>query len=123
LFVYGTLKSNFKNYYARRLRREAILLGNAHMPGRLYRIRWYPGMLPPRHPADAVRGELYKLRQPSKTLKALDEHEEQYARELHCAVLETGQVIRTWVYVYQRRLLEEGYIPSGAWPFRSAAVV
>jgi gamma-glutamylcyclotransferase (GGCT)/AIG2-like uncharacterized protein YtfP len=115
LFVYGTLKSAFMNRHARQLRREARLLGPAHMPGRLYRVRWYPAMRPARGPEDLVTGELYSLRQPSNTLKVLDEDEEQYARELHRATLETGQVIRTWVYVYKRRLFEERYIPSGTW--------
>src|SRR6185295_689420 len=90
LFVYGTLKSGFRNRFARRLRRESRLLGRAHMPGRLYRVRWYPGMRPPRGPEDVVMGELYKLRQASKTLKALDEWEENYTRELRRATLASG---------------------------------
>ena len=87
LFVYGTLKSTFRNRYARRLRREALLAGQATMPGRLYRIRWYPGMRPPRVSADVVTGELYRLRQPAKVLEVLDEYEDDYRRELHRATL------------------------------------
>ena len=115
LFVYGTLKSGFANRYARRLRREARLLGSAHMPGRLYRVRRYPGMRPARGPQDFVRGELYKLRQPSNTLKVLDEYEEHYARELHRAILETGRAFQAWVYVYRRCLAEDRYLVSGEW--------
>jgi gamma-glutamylcyclotransferase (GGCT)/AIG2-like uncharacterized protein YtfP len=115
LFVYGTLKSGFTNRYARQLRREARLLGSAHMPGRLYRVHWYPGLRPARSPEEVVAGELYRLRQPSKTLKVLDEYEQNYRRQLWPACLETGQVIRAWVYVYKRRLLEGRYIPSGTW--------
>jgi gamma-glutamylcyclotransferase (GGCT)/AIG2-like uncharacterized protein YtfP len=115
LFVYGTLKSGFQNRYARRLRREAKLLGPAHMPGRLYRIHWYPGMRKPRDPKDLVTGELYRLRQPAKTLEVLDRWEESYDRELHRATLETGQTFRAWVYVHRRRLSEDRYLPSGEW--------
>jgi gamma-glutamylcyclotransferase (GGCT)/AIG2-like uncharacterized protein YtfP len=119
LFVYGTLKSGFENRYAQRLRREARLLGRAHMPGRLYRIRWYPGMRPPRDPKDLVTGELYRLLQPSKTLEVLDEYEEEYARELHRATLEksgeNGQQFRAWVYMYRQRLPEDRYVESGEW--------
>jgi gamma-glutamylcyclotransferase (GGCT)/AIG2-like uncharacterized protein YtfP len=115
LFVYGTLKSGFLNPYAQRLRREAKLLGRAQMPGRLYRVRWYPGMLPPRGSEDLVRGELYKLRQPSKTLKALDEYEEEYARELHRATLESGKSFQAWVYMYRQRLPEDRFVVSGEW--------
>ncbi len=85
------------------------------MPGRLYRLRWYPGMRPARGPEDTVIGELYKLRQPFNTLKALDEYEERYRRELHRATLDSGQAIRAWVYIYRRRLPEDRYVVSGEW--------
>jgi gamma-glutamylcyclotransferase (GGCT)/AIG2-like uncharacterized protein YtfP len=115
LFVYGTLKSSFRNRYARKLRREAKLLGRARMPGRLFRIRWYPGMRPPRGPKDLVTGELYRLRQPSKTLAALDKYEEQYARELHRATLENGQEFRAWVYIFRQPRPEHCLVASGEW--------
>ena len=85
------------------------------MPGRLYRIRWYPGMRPPREPADLVTGELYQLRQPVKTLAVLDEWEQQYRRELHRATLENGQAFQAWVYMYRRRLPEDRYVATGEW--------
>jgi len=118
LFVYGTLKSGFGNRYARRLRREARLLGRAHVPGRLYRIRWYPGMRPAQAPEDLVTGELFKLHQPSKTLKVLDEWEEphHYRRELHRATLENGQTLRAWVYMYRQPRPEHCFVVSGEWP-------
>jgi gamma-glutamylcyclotransferase (GGCT)/AIG2-like uncharacterized protein YtfP len=115
LFVYGTLKSGFRNRFARRLQREARLLGRARMPGRLYRIRWYPGMRPPRDPEDLVTGELYRLRQPSKTLKVLDEFEEQYRREMHPATLENDQEFPAWVYMYKKPRPEHCYVASGQW--------
>jgi gamma-glutamylcyclotransferase (GGCT)/AIG2-like uncharacterized protein YtfP len=112
LFVYGTLKSSFRNRYALRLRREARLIGRAQMPGRLYRLRWYPGMRPPRGP-ETVSGELYKLRQPLKTLKLLDAWEERYRRELHLATL--GASLRAWVYMYRQPRPEYRRIASGEW--------
>ena len=116
LFVYGTLKSGFENRYAQQLRREATLLGRAHMPGRLYRIRSYPGMRPPRDPKDLVTGELYELHQPSKTLEVLDEWEEDYDRELHPATLrKTVKQFPAWVYMYRQSLPEDRYVASGEW--------
>ena len=115
LFVYGTLKSAFHNRYARRLRREALLAGPATMPGRMYRIRWYPGMRPARHPEDLVTGELYRLRQPSKMLAVLDEYEDHYRRELRTATLASGRIHRCWVYIYRVPLLERRRVPSGEW--------
>jgi gamma-glutamylcyclotransferase (GGCT)/AIG2-like uncharacterized protein YtfP len=112
--VYGTLKSGFRNRYALRLRREARLLGRAQMPGRLYRLRWYPGMRPPRG-SETVSGELYKLRQPLKTLEVLDAWEENYRRELHTATLDTGVSLRAWVYVYRHPRPEYRRVASGEW--------
>jgi gamma-glutamylcyclotransferase (GGCT)/AIG2-like uncharacterized protein YtfP len=114
LFVYGTLKSSFRNRYARQLRREARLLGQAQIAGRLYRIRWYPGMRPPRGP-ETVSGELYKLRQPLKTLKVLDAWEDSYRRELRLATLGSGESFRAWVYIYRRPRPEHCRIASGEW--------
>ncbi|HEY2842273.1 MAG TPA: gamma-glutamylcyclotransferase family protein [Bryobacteraceae bacterium] len=115
LFVYGTLKSNFRNRFARRLRQEARLLGCATMPGRLYRVRWYPGMRPPQGLEDTVSGELYRLFQPAKTLTALDEYEEHYRRELRRVTLQTGQSFPAWVYIYGQRRPEDCYLASGEW--------
>jgi gamma-glutamylcyclotransferase (GGCT)/AIG2-like uncharacterized protein YtfP len=116
LFVYGTLKSSFQNRFARRLRREARLLGSAEMPGRLYRLRWYVAMRPARGSGKRVSGELYKLRQPSKTLQVLDCYEEhEYRRELHHATLTNGQSFRAWVYIYRHRRPEDTYIVFGKW--------
>jgi len=117
LFVYGTLKSTFRNRYARRLRKEARLLGRAHMPGRLYRIHWYPGMRKPIDPNDLVTGELYRLLQPSKTLEVLDGYEgkHDYRRELHGATLENGRTIQAWVYMYLQRRPEDCRVFSGEW--------
>ena len=115
LFVYGTLKSAFRNRYARRLRREGRLAGLATMPGRLYRVRWYPGMRASRRSGDVVTGELYRLRQPSKTLAVLDEYEDRYRRELHTATLASGQKRRCWVYIYRVPLLESRRVASGEW--------
>ena len=84
------------------------------MPGRLYRVRWYPGMRPARG-CELVNGELYRLRQPLKTLGMLDAYEEGYRRELHLATLETGRKCRAWVYMYRQPLPETRRIVSGEW--------
>jgi gamma-glutamylcyclotransferase (GGCT)/AIG2-like uncharacterized protein YtfP len=68
-----------------------------------------------RSPDDLVTGELYKLRQPAKTLKALDEYEEHYRRELHLATLETGDRLQAWVYMYRQPRSEDCRVVSGEW--------
>jgi gamma-glutamylcyclotransferase (GGCT)/AIG2-like uncharacterized protein YtfP len=118
LFVYGSLKSNFKNKFARRLAREGTLLGSARMAGRLYRVRWYPlcypGLRPSRQSTDWVIGELYRLRMPLRTLPVLDGYEDaQYRRVRREAVLDNGEAVRCWVYLYGRPLSEHRRIASG----------
>jgi len=115
LFVYGTLKSTFRNRYARRLRREGLLVGQATMPGRLYRIRWYPGMRPSCVSGEVVTGELYRLRQPAKTLEVLDEYEENYRRELRRATLANGRTRQCWVYMYRFPSWESRRVAPGEW--------
>ena len=87
------------------------------MPGRLYRVRWYPGMRKPIDSKDLVAGELYRLRQPAKTLEILDgyEGENQYRRELHPATLENGHTIQAWVYIYLPPRPEDCRVILGEW--------
>jgi gamma-glutamylcyclotransferase (GGCT)/AIG2-like uncharacterized protein YtfP len=72
-------------------------------------------MRPSRNRDELVIGELYKLRQPSKTLKALDDYEEHYRRELRRATLETGQALQAWVYMYRQPRPEHCHLASGEW--------
>jgi gamma-glutamylcyclotransferase (GGCT)/AIG2-like uncharacterized protein YtfP len=103
IFVYGTLRSEFNNPYARLLRRQASLIGPAVLTGSIYRLRHYPAFRP--EPAGKVRGEVYRLNQPVETLKALDEYEgDEYERVV---------VNDFWVYQYKKPLPESSRIPSG----------
>jgi gamma-glutamylcyclotransferase (GGCT)/AIG2-like uncharacterized protein YtfP len=80
-FVYGTLRSEFENVHARRLRAEARLMGPATVRGSIFRISHYPGFRAT--PDGEVQGELYCLVDPARTLAALDRYEgAQYRRVL-----------------------------------------
>jgi len=46
----------------RLLTRHGDLIGDATYQERLYRIGYYPGVVPTDDPADIVRGEVYRLR-------------------------------------------------------------
>jgi gamma-glutamylcyclotransferase (GGCT)/AIG2-like uncharacterized protein YtfP len=103
LFVYGTLRSQFDNRYARLLRAQAELVGGATVPGSIYRVRDYPAYRS--EPAAEVRGEMYRLRDPEATLRALDEYEgADYDR-----VVVSG----AWLYQYKREPPEHTRIASG----------
>jgi len=79
LFVYGTLRRAFDNDYARLLRESADFEREAAIHGRLHALGPYTAFA-----ADGdeqVGGELYRLREPERTLEALDDYEgEEYER-------------------------------------------
>jgi len=90
LFVYGTLRSEFDNPHARRLRKEADFIGNSTMPGSVFRVGKYLGYT--REPEGIVHGELWRLRDPETTLAALDAYEgPDYTR-----IVVNG----AWIYVW-----------------------
>jgi gamma-glutamylcyclotransferase (GGCT)/AIG2-like uncharacterized protein YtfP len=75
LFVYGTLRSQCRNRFARLLAERATLVGPARARGRLYRIGSYPGLVPSEAPDEWVTGELYRLHNASALLPILDDYE------------------------------------------------
>jgi gamma-glutamylcyclotransferase (GGCT)/AIG2-like uncharacterized protein YtfP len=107
LFVYGTLRSEFDNPFALRLRLEARLVGRATVAGSIYRVAEYPGYWP--EPAGEVHGEVYELLGPA-TLQALDEYEgPEYERV--AATVSTGE--RVWIYRFERQPALDRRIASG----------
>jgi gamma-glutamylcyclotransferase (GGCT)/AIG2-like uncharacterized protein YtfP len=110
LFVYGTLRSEFSNKYARLLRGQGERMGPASVPGSIYRIGSYPGWKP--EPVGEVRGELYKLENPEQTLSTLDDYE---GNEFERVVIETGNPAAdfAWIYRYKKDPPAESRIASG----------
>ena len=122
LFVYGTLRELFDMPMARRLRREAQSLGVARVAGRLYDLGRYPGMTPPRGRDEWVVGELYRLKPPSRTLRALDRYEcgpvfslarARFVRERVRALSAAGGARSAWMYRFRGRARAENRIKSG----------
>ena len=115
LFVYGTLRSAFRNPYARLLAQQAVLVGTAHLPGRLYRLGKYPGLLAPGTSKDWVAGELYRLPTAfSALLWMLDQYEgPTFERVLAVAHRGGRSPVKTWVYLYRQRVSEAQRIVSG----------
>ena len=111
LFVYGTLRSEFDNRYARMLRKRASLIGRATVPGSIYRIGHYPGFRP--EPAGAVQGELYRL-QDAAIRDALDRYE---GPEFERVIVEIERA-PVWIYKYRKLPPESSRIEAG--DFRAA---
>ena len=75
LFVYGSLLSRVRHPMGTRLRREARLVGEATVEGRLYSLGRYPGLVEAADSPYPVYGEVYDLKTPASSLEWLDAYE------------------------------------------------
>lgn len=109
LFVYGSLRSEFDNPWAGRLRAEGERICAATVRGSVFRVGRYPGYR--REPDGIVHGELWRLRDPETTLAALDSYEgDEYAR---VAVELESPAGQAWIYLYRGETRTEQRIESG----------
>jgi gamma-glutamylcyclotransferase (GGCT)/AIG2-like uncharacterized protein YtfP len=120
LFVYGTLRAFVATAAGERLRRHSCLVGYARVAGRLYDLGRYPGLAEPRRAGEWVTGELYRLRTPRPTLRALDRYElgawpvpARFTRERAIAHLARGSRRRVWVYRFLGAVHAERKIAGG----------
>lgn len=104
LFVYGTLRLKARNEYADFLRRRSTFVGTAQLPGRLYRIDWFPGAVYDPSASTIVLGDVLQLQQPAELLAHLDEYEDVVADD-------TGIFVRRLVTVQ----MANG--PSAVWTY------
>lgn len=124
LFVYGTLMSRARHAMGARLRREARLLAEATMLGRLYSLGHYPGMVEAGNAHSLVHGELYALSTPAVTLRWLDAYEgilpgkpelSPYERIERPVYLTSGEILTAWVYLYRKSVKMRPQVPGGYW--------
>jgi gamma-glutamylcyclotransferase (GGCT)/AIG2-like uncharacterized protein YtfP len=122
LFVYGTLMRGFDHPMAQLLSRSADFLGPARCRGRLHLIKHYPGLVLSADPADAVFGELYRLRQPAELLREFDMYEAcgegfaeptEYIRQMLPVMLDDGAASEAWTYIYNWPVVHLPRIASG----------
>ncbi|KUM54267.1 gamma-glutamylcyclotransferase family protein [Rheinheimera sp. EpRS3] len=122
LFVYGTLRQNANHPMHQLLAEHSCFGAMARYQARLYQVDYYPGAVPSNNSADQVVGELYQLIQPELLLPALDNYEEcspqfaqphEYRREQQSVMLENGNSVVAWVYVYNRSTKGLTLIQSG----------
>ena len=117
LFVYGTLMRGQRLHGHLKSRGSVEYVGPGRIRAKLYRPhgRRYPGAVRTR--ADRyVHGELYKLHEPSQTLKTIDKLEGLedglFVREI-VDVGQGSQKITAWTYLYNRPLSNAEHISSG----------
>lgn len=125
LFVYGSLLSAIDHPMGERLRREATLRGPATVPGRLFRVSWYPAVI--LDATGTVHGEVYRLHTCDRTLAWLDEYEGivagpagvaesgEYERCTTTVRLDGGGEVDAWIYLYRRPVDGLAEVTSGLW--------
>ena len=111
LFVYGSLRSECDNPYARLLRETAESLGRATVRGSIFRIGEYPGYRT--EPDGVVHGELW-LPDSVATLAAMDEYEgPEYSRVVVSLSSSESLHSSAWIYLYTGSVRVDRRIPSG----------
>ena len=117
LFVYGTLRRGAAHPMHRWLE-SAEYLGTGRFRGRLYDVGSYPAAVASDDPADAVLGEVYRLREPAAILAELDRYEgctptdpapHEYRRAAADIRLEAGPTVSAQIYLYQWRIGDLGW--------------
>lgn len=118
LFVYGTLKREGKSHKQLNRDNRVRFWGSARIQADLYRLNGeeYPGAVLTSTPKRFVRGDLFVLEDPQRTLRDLDEFEGVdeglFRRELVDVWLR-GRVVKAWTYLYARKLTNATFLPSG----------
>lgn len=122
LFVYGTLRSAANTDLAKSLARSSSLVGSARIRGLLFELGGYPGMVVTAQDDAWVVGEVYSLTDPSTAWPVLDAYERcsaadppphEYERQIVTVLLDGGQTIRAWAYVYCLNTADKARILSG----------
>jgi pyruvate carboxylase len=114
LFVYGTLRRGIDNEFAAMLARSARFVSSGKVQGEIYLVAHYPGLI--LGGRDWIVGDVFEL--DGETLRALDEYEgsEQFFRRVEAPVLlDSGEWIQAYVYIYTGDTSGRERILSGDW--------
>jgi gamma-glutamylcyclotransferase (GGCT)/AIG2-like uncharacterized protein YtfP len=111
LFTYGTLRLNANHPMAGKLAEKSELVGLGFViNAKLFKVDWYPALVPSNNKRDVVVGDVYELKDPW-FLDELDDYEGigigekpyEYRRELVEVFTERGE-LECWIYWYNRPL-------------------
>lgn len=121
LFVYGSLRRGSGHPMSTWLAAFTRVLAAGKVRGSLFRVSYYPGLVP--GPGWVV-GELLELELPTakETLVALDAFEvcawrddDEFRRERSTIVLADGSEIEAWVYWFRESTQGLEAVPDGDW--------
>jgi gamma-glutamylcyclotransferase (GGCT)/AIG2-like uncharacterized protein YtfP len=120
LFSYGTLQPGLAPAEIEPIVQSFKPLGKAYIYGALYDFGHYPGAV--LGGSEKVRGQVFELPSGADVLGRLDEYEgydplkideSQFLRQRCKSILEGGQELDVWVYVYNREVSAANVIASG----------
>ena len=123
IFVYGTLRSDFRHKAHSYVARYFALRGRAFVQGKLYDAIEYPAGVPTEE-YHLITGELYEIKNAAEldqAMKVLDEYEGSYdapgepalfRREL-VNVQNNEEAMKAWIYWYNRPVEGKKWIASG----------
>lgn len=109
IFVYGTLRRDTNSEMHHLLAKYAEFVDNATCPGKLYKVKDYPGLVPSNNSRDRVYGEVYLLKSTDSVLPLLDRYEEfgpefpepnEFIRQQRDVFLNNGNSVSAWIYIY-----------------------
>ncbi len=121
LFVYGSLRRNYRHTMHDILEEYARYQGEGIFQGKLYDLGSYPGAILSSDSSDRIVGEIYQLRQADKVLRLLDRYEgchpqspdPEYVRQQSLVTLYDGKSLLAWIYLYCRAIHNQVLIPHG----------
>ena len=119
LFVYGTLRFEYPNPLAVKLKSQAIFICKGSAPGVLYDLGWYPGAVFNDDVRTRVIGEVIALGNAERLIAQLNNYEaipepnKRFRRVVIKVRLERGGTVEAWTYEAielpaTRRLIESG---------------
>ncbi len=85
-------------------------------------IEWYPGVIESDDSSDKVIGEVYQIKNQKVLLSQLDQYEgcsshdpepHEFIRRVKSVLLESGEKIRAWIYLFDQAVSDKERIFSG----------
>ena len=122
LFVYGTLQKACNHQMHNLLEKYAEFVAKGRCQGQLFKIDYYPGLVPSQVKSDQVLGEVYRVHTPEILFPALDRYEgcgqgfqepTEYIRELQKITFDDSTTSLAWVYLYNWPTKADTRIISG----------
>ena len=122
LFVYGTLRKHNSKSLFNLIESCCVFETEGYFKGKLYDIGSYVGAVISPDTQSKVYGELYKISNTEKVFRILDAFEgcseqfakpKEYVRKKIPVIINDGNPISSWAYLYNRDISKLRLIPSG----------